>query len=444
MMPHRPTQKTACAAAASPALSTRLLPLLALLLLAGLAALPTGSRAADEEDKKLRVIQPNALKAKAEAAGTIVKHPTVTPEQLKETVEAAKGKSQVVNLVPTERKGEPAARPAAASAAHGAAAAPAHAAPAAVDPSIAAARAAAHGYRPPSYTPSTSAPITHLADAVPARATGHAAPAAHAAVPVAAGSAANSREYIRARAAALAGHTPDAGGHGDGHDIHWAYEGEGGPQAWGKLKPEFNLCASGKRQSPIHIESSNTLLGPAEPLQFNYWPSNGTVVNNGHTIQVDVDGDNAISVRGSTYRLVQFHFHHPSEERINYKTFAMVAHLVHRNAEGQLAVVAVLIEPGQASSFMQKVWTYMPLDNGDKVRMPPNLVDINEFLPKDQRYFQFMGSLTTPPCSEGVLWLVLKTPVTASREQVRMFSQLFPNNARPVQPVNARVVREAQ
>ena len=419
--PLRPAPATTALARAARIPATRLLPL-GLLLLAGLVVLPGIARAADEAEKKLRVIQPNALKAKAEAAGTIVKHPTVTPDKLKEAVEAAKGKSQVVNLVPADHKAAPAA------ATH--AAAP-------VDPAVAAARAAAHGYRPPTYTPTAAAPITHLADAAP----GH-APAR--AVPVAATSTQNSREYIRARAAALAGHTPDASGHGEGHDIHWAYDGEGGPQAWGKLKPEFNLCATGKRQSPIHIESSSTLIGPAEPLQFNYWPSNGTVVNNGHTIQVDVDGDNAITVRGSTYRLVQFHFHHPSEERINFKTFSMVAHLVHRNAEGQLAVVAVLIEPGQASSFLQKVWTYMPLDNGDKVRMPTNLVDINEFLPKDQRYFQFMGSLTTPPCTEGVLWMVLKTPVTASREQVRMFSQLFPNNARPVQPVNARVVREAQ
>ena len=122
----------------------------------------------------------------------------------------------------------------------------------------------------------------------------------------------------------------------------------------------------------------------------------------------------------------------------------MVAHLVHKSADGQLAVLAVLIDPGTSNSLMEKVWTYMPLDSGDKVRMPIGLIDINEFLPKDKRYFQFMGSLTTPPCSEGVLWQVFKQPVTASREQIRLFSQLFPNNARPVQPVNGRVVREAQ
>ena len=255
-----------------------------------------------------------------------------------------------------------------------------------------------------------------------------------------------SRQYIRAKAAALAGHEAKPDGHASGHggEAHWAYEGENGPQAWGKLKPEFNVCAIGKRQSPINIEETGTLQGPAEPLQFHYMASSGTVVNNGHTIQVDVLGDNSITVRGSNYKLLQFHFHHPSEEKVNYRGFAMVAHLVHRNAEGQLAVVAVLLDPGTANNLINKVWTYMPLDAGDRVRMPIGLVDLNELLPRDQRYYQFMGSLTTPPCTEGVLWLVLKQPVAVSREQIRLFSQLFPNNARPVQALNGRPVRDAQ
>jgi len=256
-----------------------------------------------------------------------------------------------------------------------------------------------------------------------------------------------SPQYQRARTAALAGHaaptaTPKKDGHG--HDVHWAYEGEGGPEAWGQLKSEFKTCAVGKRQSPIHIQESNTLQGPAEAIQFSYQPSQGTVVNNGHTIQVDVVGDNSINVRGSNYKLLQFHFHHPSEERINQKVYSMVAHLVHRNAEGQLAVVAVLLDPGAANSLINKVWTYMPLDSGDSVRMPDGLLDLNELLPKDQRYYQFLGSLTTPPCTEGVLWLVLKQPSTVSAEQLKLFSQLYPNNARPVQPVNSRPIRDAQ
>jgi carbonic anhydrase len=248
-----------------------------------------------------------------------------------------------------------------------------------------------------------------------------------------------------ARAAALVGHSQTAqmqAGHAG--EVHWSYEGDKGPQAWGRLKPDFNVCALGKRQSPINIEDGNTLQGPAEPLLFNYTPSNGTVLNNGHTIQVDVQGDNSLTVRGGRYRLVQFHFHAPSEEQINGKRTAMVAHLVHRNDEGQLAVVALLLEPGAANPLIDKVWTYMPLEVNDRVRMPRDLLNLNELLPIDQRYYQFMGSLTTPPCTEGVLWTVLKQPLQISNAQLKLFTQLYPNNARPLQALNGRPVREAQ
>ena len=248
------------------------------------------------------------------------------------------------------------------------------------------------------------------------------------------------RKKGAAKAAAKA--TPAADAHGG--EVHWSYSGETGPEAWSKLKPEFNLCAIGKRQSPINIEDSASLQGPAEPVQFEYRASNATVVNNGHTIQVDVQGENNITVRGSTYRLLQFHFHSPSEEQINFKRYPMVAHLVHKNAEGQLAVVAVLLEAGVANALIDKVWTYMPLEASDRVRMPQDLLNLNELLPADQRYYQFMGSLTTPPCSENVLWMVMKQPVSVSRSQIKLFTQIYPNNARPVQQLNGRTVRDAQ
>ncbi|MHB8949153.1 MAG: carbonic anhydrase [Rhodoferax sp.] len=258
-----------------------------------------------------------------------------------------------------------------------------------------------------------------------------------------------SRQYIRAKAAAMVGHqaptAPGRADHGGPHDdVHWTYQGENGPQAWGQLKPEFNLCATGKRQSPINIDESMTLQGPAEPLQFNYQPSSASVVNNGRTIQVDLQGDNSVTVRGSSYKLLQFHFHAPAEEKVNDQGFAMVAHLVHKNAEGQLAVVSVLLQAGAANALIHKVWTYMPLDTHDRVGIPAGLIDMNELLPADQLYYQFMGSLTTPPCSEGVLWLVLKQPSPVSPAQIRLFTQLFPHNARPLQSVNGRPVREAQ
>jgi len=231
--------------------------------------------------------------------------------------------------------------------------------------------------------------------------------------------------------------------HGNTHATpHWEYEGENGPANWGKLHPEFNICAIGKRQSPINIDEGSTLQGPAEPIAFSYTGSNGTVVNNGHTIQVDVQGDNYITVRGVRYQLLQFHFHTPSEEQINGARYPMVAHLVHKNDEGQLAVVGLMLDAGVANVLIDKVWTYMPLDAGDKVRMPRGMLNLNELLPADQRYYQFIGSLTTPPCTEGVLWLVMKQPVQISRNQLRMFRQLYPFNARPVQPVHGRPVRE--
>jgi carbonic anhydrase len=255
------------------------------------------------------------------------------------------------------------------------------------------------------------------------------------------------RSNHRVVAAIRSGHAaPEAHGGtaAKGHDPHWSYEGANGPEHWARVKPEFNICAIGKRQSPVHIQESGTLQGPAEPLQFDYRPTGGSVVNNGHTIQVDLEPGNTLSVRGTSYELLQFHFHHPSEERVNHRGFAMVAHLVHRSHEGQLAVVAVLIDPGAANGLIHKVWTHMPLDSGDRVPLPAGLIDLRELLPADQRYYQFMGSLTTPPCTEGVLWNVLKSPVTVSREQLKLFSQIFPNNARPVQALNGRAVRDAQ
>ncbi|PKO28059.1 MAG: carbonate dehydratase [Betaproteobacteria bacterium HGW-Betaproteobacteria-9] len=228
------------------------------------------------------------------------------------------------------------------------------------------------------------------------------------------------------------------------HEAHWSYAGPHGPEHWAEMKPEFGACATGQRQSPVHIDEAGTLQGPAEPLVFNHQPSGGSVINNGHTIQVDLDAGNALTVRGSTYQLLQFHFHHPAEEKVNHKGFAMVAHLVHKNDQGQLAVVAVLIDPGTANDLVHKVWTHMPLDTGDRVPLPPGLIDMKELLPQDQRYYQFMGSLTTPPCTEGVLWMVMKQPVTVSREQLKLFAQLFPMNARPVQALNGRVVREGK
>lgn len=271
------------------------------------------------------------------------------------------------------------------------------------------------------------------------------------------------RQYLRARATALGAFAatpqaaaavgmrpPSRSNHtanskpAPGTPLPWSYEGAAGPLSWGQLKPEFATCASGQRQSPIAIDDNSALQGPAEPLSIDYKPSTGSVTHTGRTLQVEVLGDNTLSVRGTRYRLERVEFHHPAEERINGKGFAMSVHLLHRSADGQLATVAVLLEPGTASPAIDQIVTYLPLDVDDRVGLPPAGLDLATLLPQDPRYYQFFGSLTTPPCTEDVLWIVFKQPMTVSASQLKLFGQLFPNNARPLQPVNGRVVRAAQ
>jgi carbonic anhydrase len=224
------------------------------------------------------------------------------------------------------------------------------------------------------------------------------------------------------------------------HDIHWAYNGEGGPGHWAELKPEFATCAKGQRQSPIDIRGG--LRVDLEAIKFDYRPVGFGVIDNGHTIQANLQPGNAIEVAGRRYDLAQFHFHRPSEERINGRQFEMVVHLVHKDPEGRLAVVAVLIESGRSHPVIQAVWNSLPLERNDELASPIAL-DLNQLLPEDRRYFTYMGSLTTPPCSEGVLWMVLKQPATLSPEQIGLFARLYPMNARPIQQAGGRMIKES-
>ncbi|HET9821722.1 MAG TPA: carbonic anhydrase family protein [Burkholderiaceae bacterium] len=225
-----------------------------------------------------------------------------------------------------------------------------------------------------------------------------------------------------------------------GHELHWSYEGEGAPGQWGKLRPEFALCGSGKRQSPIDIRDGIKLV--LDPVQFDYKPSAFKVVDNGHTIQVDVAPGSGIEVLGERFELQQFHFHRPSEESIDGRRFDMVAHFVHKSLEGRLAVVAVLIEKGAAQAQLQQVWNNVPLEKGSTVNARGAL-ELERLLPADRGYFTYMGSLTTPPCSEGVLWMVMKQPVQASPEQLGIFARLYPMNARPIQSASGRLIKES-
>jgi carbonic anhydrase len=233
----------------------------------------------------------------------------------------------------------------------------------------------------------------------------------------------------------------DAGAAGaGGHAAHWDYKGEAGPESWGSLKPEFAQCSSGTRQSPIDIRDG--IRVQLDAVRIDYRPSGFRVIDNGHTVQVNVSGGNSIEVLGRRYDLVQFHFHRPSEERINGRQFDMVAHLVHKDLEGRLAVIAVLLDRGSAHPIIQTVWNNLPLEKGEEVPARTSL-DLNGLLPADRSYFTYMGSLTTPPCSEGVLWMVMKNPVSISSDQIGIFSRLYPMNARPIQSAAGRLIKES-
>ena len=221
---------------------------------------------------------------------------------------------------------------------------------------------------------------------------------------------------------------------------HWSYEGETGPANWGKINPDWTKCGSGTRQSPIDLRDGMKV--DLEQITFDYHQSGFNVVDNGHTIQVAVGFGNYITVQNRSYELVQFHFHRPSEERINGRGTEMVVHLVHKDAEGRLAIVAVLLERGAQNSMIQTAWNNLPLEKNDTVT-PSVTLDVNDILPAKRDYFTFIGSLTEPPCSEGVLWLVMKQPMPASPAQMALFSRLYPLNARPTQPGGGRVVKES-
>ncbi len=221
---------------------------------------------------------------------------------------------------------------------------------------------------------------------------------------------------------------------------HWSYEGEHGPANWGKINVDWAKCSTGNRQSPIDIRDGMKV--DLEQIVFDYKPSSFSVTDNGHTIQVTMSGGNYITLQNRMYELVQFHFHRPSEERINGRGFEMVMHLVHRDAEGKLAVVALMLERGKTHPMIQTVWNNLPLEKNDTVT-PTIVLDVSEMLPNRRDYYTFMGSLTTPPCSEGVLWLVMKEPVQASPAQMALFSRLYPLNARPIQAGAGRVIKES-
>ncbi|MFL6757182.1 MAG: carbonic anhydrase [Sphingomicrobium sp.] len=225
-----------------------------------------------------------------------------------------------------------------------------------------------------------------------------------------------------------------------GHQSHhWSYSGDEGPSHWAKLDAGNAACAA-KSQSPIEIRTHDARATELPALHFNYRPVPLRIVDNGHTIQVNYDPGSSLLVGGKRYELVQFHFHRPSEEMVDGKRSAMVAHLVHRDAQGHLAVVAVPLRPSVENKLMETLWRNLPKVKEKELARTDVRINAASLLPAKLSYYAYSGSLTTPPCSEGVRWLVLKTPSSVSDREVGIFAARYPNNARPIQPRNGRQI----
>ncbi|MCX7759766.1 MAG: carbonic anhydrase family protein [Hydrogenothermaceae bacterium] len=220
-------------------------------------------------------------------------------------------------------------------------------------------------------------------------------------------------------------------------DKHWSYEGETGPEHWADLAPENFWCKL-KNQSPVDI--SNTVEGQNPKLEISYKKEEDyKIINNGHTLQVNVPPANFVSLNGKAYQLIQFHFHSPSEHTIKGKNYPMELHLVHKSDKGELLVIGVMIKEGPSNGILREIFNQAPVEEGEKeLKLPFNIYSL---LPKNRDYYLYSGSLTTPPCTEGVTWIVLKTPITASKDEIEKFRTIMkhPNN-RPIQPLNSRFI----
>jgi carbonic anhydrase len=218
---------------------------------------------------------------------------------------------------------------------------------------------------------------------------------------------------------------------------HWSYEGATGPEKWGGLDAADAPCSAGDQQSPIDITGAISARQP--PLKLSWSKRPDTIINNGHTIQLNFAGGNTLRVGDRSYGLTQFHFHHPSEHRVDGKEFAMEAHFVHAAENGGLAVLGVFIVPGKTNAVFSKIVSTMPEEEGPPVAAAP-AIDPHRLLPEQRTFYHYEGSLTTPPCSQTVDWLVLTHPIEAAEAHIARFAKLYPMNARPVQKLDRRFI----
>ncbi|MEA5499694.1 MAG: carbonic anhydrase family protein [Limnoraphis robusta] len=220
------------------------------------------------------------------------------------------------------------------------------------------------------------------------------------------------------------------------HTGEWGYRGEMGPENWGELKEEFVVCETGQQQSPINIETSAT---PKAKIEFSYDYTPLNVINKGHTIEIEYEPGSTIKIDNKQYELLQFHFHSPSEHQLDGKSYPMEVHLVHKSSDGKFAVIGILIEEGTENRFIASLWPHVPKEI---IENPVRGVAINASAlpPENKVYYNYTGSLTTPPCSEGVNWIVFETPIEVSSKQIEYFRSFYNGNARPIQPLNERQV----
>lgn len=222
----------------------------------------------------------------------------------------------------------------------------------------------------------------------------------------------------------------------DGHQVHWGYEGEEGPNHWGELDETFALCSEGHAQSPIDL--TNSIGVNLVNISFDYHETTLNIFNNGHTIQVNYDTGSSITYNETTYELLQFHLHHPSEHTVDGQPADMELHFVHRDESGNLAVVGVLLMASEENNDNYAVvFDNLPTEEGEP-QAGDLIVNAADLLPDSTAYFTYSGSLTTPPCSQGVRWLVLDTPVELAQSQIEAFAHIFELNARPTQALNTR------
>ena len=236
--------------------------------------------------------------------------------------------------------------------------------------------------------------------------------------------------------------------HGD-NKPHWGYGPNNGPASWGKMYRDWSLCAEGKAQSPIDL-AGGAVQKNSEQMKLAFPPAHLRIVHqthvleaidNGHTIQINYDQGETLTIGNKSYELRQYHFHSPSEHTVNGRHFPMEMHLVHVSKDGRLAVIGVLIEEGQHNAAFNAIWSNLPQKTGQEVHIENVQVNIDDMLPRNKRTYRYSGSLTTPPCSEDVRWFVYAEPIKLSGDQITAFRNIFHGNNRPTQPLNARTLQ---